>query len=67
MEHFGLKYKQKIKTIAWECFVKKRSNEEKMRKLFIGKLPEEDWVKKSKDLILDALCLIQINQSLSVN
>ena len=67
MQHFELKCSEKIKAIAWQPLVKERSNEEKifikLYKPFIGELPENNWVKNLKDLLPDALYLMQVNQT----
>ena len=49
MKHFELKCRLKIKAIASYCLIKKGQAETLWEILLIGKLPAEDWVKKSKN------------------
>ena len=63
MKHFELKCRKKIKAIASQCLVKKRSNRVVGRRLTCELLLKEDWIKKSKDVTRDTPYLIQEKQT----
>ena len=62
IKHFELKCRERSKSLSYSVWFQKGSTEKWWENLFIGKLPEEDQVKKKQDITRDTPHLIQDNQ-----